>query len=400
MLTTSHESAELQRLDTPLTLLDVLVILAARLRFIFATCAICSCLALGLALSFRPEYTSTAVIMPPERPRSSLSAFIGQLGMSAELGSASVPGLTNPADIYVGILKGETIADELISKFGLRAQYERKTLYETRRALSNHTHFATGKDTLIKISVDDPEPAKAAAIANAYIEALHAQTSRLALTEAAQRRVFFEREIQGQRNRLAEAETQMKGAQEKTGLFHLSGQLETSVRAAAELQAGLTGKEVLLQRLKSGATAQNPDVVNMETELAALRSELRRLQSGRNLGSPIVGAQSIPQSGLTYLRGIRELQYQETLYQAMAKQYEAAKIDEAKDAPLIQVVDRAMPPDRKSWPPRVLITLFGSLGGLIVACTIVLSENHVRASGNLQKVSRLRTTLSRNFRRS
>lgn len=359
-------------------LVDLCWILARRKRLL--GWALLGGLAAGAAVAFLlPDmYTATAVIMPPQQQQSILSALAGQLGQMNL--SAKDLGLKNPADLYVGILGGRTIADGIIQQFNLRQLYNKDTLEETRKKLARRTTLEAGKDTLITISVEDTDPARAAAMANAYVEGLQAQNSKLALTEAAERRLFFERQLETERKAIAGAEAELKAMQERTGMLQLNGQVEASIRAIAQTRAEISAREVALQRLRAGATDQNPEVVRMETELRALRKELAALQSAAPTaaGDPLLPSGRIPAAGVEYLRAVREMRYHEALFELLARQYEAARIDEAKQAPVIQVVDRAVPPDKRSGPFRSLIIAVAGLLCLFAAGGWALASESLR----------------------
>ena len=333
-----------------ISILDLLLILAARKRLILGLVLLGGIIAAVIAFLTPPTYTATAVIMPPQQQSSTAAALLGQLGGVAGLASQSL-GIKNPADPYVGILSSRTVADELIAQFGLQDVYKTKNLTDTRKKLASRTSFNSAKYSLIQISVEDRDPKRAADLANAYVDRLQEQNSRLAVTEASQRRLFFERQLEAEKNNLAEAEAAFKKMQEQKGIFQVSSQVEAVIRSMAQMRAEVAAREVNLQRLKAGATTQNPEVLRQEIELKALRSQLQELEASsakRSQGDPLMPTTMVPEAGLEYTRRLREVKYRETLYELLAKQYEAARIDEAKEAPVIQVVDRAIPPDRKS----------------------------------------------------
>jgi uncharacterized protein involved in exopolysaccharide biosynthesis len=205
------------------------------------------------------------------------------------------------------------------------------------------------------------------------VKELYRQNSHLALTESAQRRLFFEHELATEREALAGAEEALKRSQQQTGMLQVNTQVEVAIRGIAELQAEIASREIALKTLTVAATENNPEVIQLNTELNGMREQLRQLEMARNrAGNPLIPTSSIPQLGLDYVRLLRELQYHETLFELLAKQFEAAKIDEAKQAPVIQIVDQAVPADKKSWPPRALLTAAGALTALAGVCGLVL----------------------------
>ena len=354
---------------------DLLCLLLRGKRMIAIFCLAGALVSTAVAFLLPVMFTASAMIMPPQQQQSSLTALAGQLAPLAALSSKDL-GLKNPADLYVGLLSSRSIADTLIDRFALQKLYDLQTRVDTRKKLSRRTHIEAGKDTLIQISVEDPDPRRAAEMANVYVDALYAQNSRLAITEAAQRRLFFEQQLNSEREALAGAEAALKSSQERTGVFHIPAQLEASVRSIAELHAEIGALEAGLQSLKAGATAQNPEVIRQETELQEFRTQLARLESTSPRqaglsGDVFIPTARMPEVGLEYVRKYREVQYHETLFESLAKEYEAARIDEAKNATVIQVVDTAVAPDKRSGPLRGLIVSLGAALSGLIACAIV-----------------------------
>lgn len=370
-----------QELLDPMELLFLL--LRHRLRIALLTAA---ALVLGAMAAFllRPTYTATALILPPEQQHSAASSMLGSLvsiggGLSSSL-------LKTPADMYIGILESNTIADELIQQLHLRSAYGTRTVQDTRAALAKHASFVTKKDGLIHISVTDHDPRRASEIANGFIDELHQMNSTLALTEAAQRRLFFSQQVDAEKAALAKAEDALASTQRKTGIIQLSGQAEMILVSISQVQAQITSDQVQLQGLLASSTEQNPDVQRLRQELAALNAQLSKLQdSQRRLqpGDTQIPAGRLPQDALDYGRKLRDVKYHETLLNLLSRQYEAARIDEAKSAPLIQVVDRATPPDKRSGPPRALIIAGAGFAGFVLACLWSLSGYVLRRVGEL-----------------
>lgn len=335
-------------------------------------------LATAAAWLIPARYTATAIIMPPQQQQSTASALLGQLGSIASLGGRDL-GLKNPSDLYIGIARSQTVADALIERFGLQSLYRERTLVSTRKRLASRTQMDSGKDTLIKISVEDADPRRAADMANAYVDELYKQNSRLALTESSQRRLFFERQLDTEKKALAAAEVSLKQTQKRTSVIQVNTQAEVAIRALAQVRGEIAAREAGLDKLKIAATPANPEVVREEAELAALRAQLQKLERGPSRpGDPLLSPANIPDAGLDYLRAVREVAYHQTLFELLAKQFVAAKIDEAKDAPMIQIVDRALPPDLKSWPPRAIFSAAGLLAGAILAAAFVLARHAAR----------------------
>jgi tyrosine-protein kinase Etk/Wzc len=361
-----------------LDLIEILVILSMAKRRIAAFTVGAMILGTILSILLKPTFTATAVILTPQPPQSA-SSMLSQLGSLASL-TTDVPVKTS-ADFYVGLLGSRTVADDIIAKFHLEEVYQTKTAGETRKALQSHTRILATIDGLIRILVDDHSAQRASNVANAYVDELCAMNSHLAITEAVQRQTFFERELADEKTALTAAEEDLKQTAEKTGVIHLNGQTQSVIRSIAQLRAQIASKEVSIQALRMSATDQNPDVLRAQEEVTALRGQLSLLEKDpRNAhsGSPEIAGGRIPTVSLEYARKFREVRYHETLVQLLSKQYEAARIDEARAAPSVQVLDRAIPPDTKTGPPRMILTLgFGALG-LFLGCFASLAVQSFR----------------------
>lgn len=376
-------------------LLDLLLALAERkwsiLTMTFAGASVMTVIAFLLP----PMYTATASIMPPQQQQSAASALLGQLGPLASAAGGGL-GIKTPAEIYVAILGSRTIADDLIQSFHLRQLYDEPTVFDARRVLARRSRISGGRDPLIKVSVEDRDPKRAAALANAYLDELSRQNGRLALTESAQRRLFYERQLEAQKRALADAEVALKATQERTGVLQVTAQVESVIGNMARLRAAITGREVALSSLESAATPQNPEVVRQNAELATLREQLQKLEASSDpggRGDTMIPTSLVPKVGLEYVRAVRDLKYNETLFELLLKQYEAARIDEAKEAPVVQVVDLAIPPERKSWPPRAGFAFGGAFGCGFLACLIAFANGRFQNPRDADKLRLLRSKL-------
>ena len=377
--------------DEEINVLDLLVILAKHKILIFAVTFGGALLAVIYSLLLPNVYTGTAKILPPQQSQSTAAMLLGQLGGLAGIAGGSL-GIKNPNDLYVGMLKSRTVADNIIRRFDLQKLYEKETLVQTRKSLADNTSASAGKDGLIAIDFDDEDPKRAAAIANAYVDQLHKLTQSLAVTEAAQRRLFFERQLNQAREDLSNAEVALKVTQEETGLIKLDDQGRAIIEAVATLRAQISAKEVELRAMRTFSTEQNPDHVRAQQQLAGLRTELAKLERSQvsGQGDILLPTGRVPEAGLEYLRKLRDVKYYEAMYELLARQFEVAKIDEAKDAAIVQVVDEAVPPDRKSKPKRALIVIAATfVAGFIALLVVAWRELRERASRDPVLASRL-----------
>ena len=353
-------------------------VLARRKRTIFRAAAIAALAATAVAFLIPAKYAAEAVIMTPQQSQPSMSALAQLGGSSTAIGLSSLSllsgfGLRNPSDLYIGILDSRTIADALIDRFHLKQAYGDKGFYWARKHLARNTTIKAGKDTLIHIKVEDKDPERSARLANAYVEELALQNSTVAFTEASQRREFFEGQLVKEKEALADAEVALKNTEQSTGLVVPSGQAEALIRSASQLHAEILSRQAQLEGLKTYVTETNPRFQTVQRELGALQAELAKLQQGEHVtGTPEVPVGNLPQAGLEYIRKYRDVKYHETLFEALAKQYEAAKLDEAKAGAPVQIIDKAVTPERKSWPPRTLIILATTLFAVLICCFSIL----------------------------
>lgn len=320
--------------------------------------------------------------------------MLGQLGGLAGT-AGSLAGIKNPNDLYVGLLESRTIADKLIERFKLKSRYEKATMDDTRKTLSGFSNISNGKkDGLISISVEDSDPKIAAELANAYVKELAKLTQTMAITESSQRRLFFEKQLKDAKEQLAKAEIALRATQEKTGLIQLDGQVQAIIGNVAQLKGAIAAKEIQLNAMRSFAAPQNPELLRSQEELRGMQVQLSKLERSRTgNGDLMVPTGSIPEVGVEYVRSLRDVKYYETVFELLAKQFELAKIDEAKDSSLIQVLDEAIPAERKSAPLRGLITLIavavGGVLGIVMAFASAIYTESRRSSESRERWEKL-----------
>lgn len=367
------------------SLTDAFSAVARRIRMIAAVTLAAAGIGAAVVMLLPVYYTGETVIMPPQPDQPAQSMLLGSLSGLSSLGLLGGAGgsslFRNPGELYVGLLKSRTIADILISRFQLKGLYRKKTMVDTRKRLANRTTIETGKDLLIHVRVEDGDPERAAAMANAYVDELHRQNSRLALTSAGQRRLFFEERVRQEKDALVDAEGALKNMQHATGMVYPAGQSEALLRSIAQLRAEIASREVQAQAMRLYAAPENPQLRAIEEQTSALHAQLDKVErTGGGAGDSLIPARKIPEAALEYLRKERDLKYHETLFALLSQQTEAARLDEAKESPVVQVVDRAEPPDKKSWPPRVFLVALTAALAAIAACAVALFQAR-RAGG-------------------
>ncbi|MGA2904134.1 MAG: GNVR domain-containing protein [Candidatus Korobacteraceae bacterium] len=361
-------------------LIELLLVLAGKKKPILLFTAGVAIVATIIVLFLPNTYTATSTILPPQQKQSALNSMLGQIGAIAGLSGGDL-GLRNPDDVFVAMLTSRTIEDNLINRFDLRKAYRVKRYQDAQKKLNQNSEIIATKEGLISISVTDYDPKRAAEIANAYVQELYNVNQSLAITEASQRRLFYEQQIKAEQQELSSAELALRQVQEKSGLLQPEAQGRTIIASIADLRAQVATHEVQLQTMRSYATANNPDLKRAETELAGMRSQLAKLEhsnAAAGNGNIAIPARQMPEAELEYLRRSREVKYHEALYDFLGKQLEAARIDEGQNAILVQVVDTAVAPERKSGPKRLLIVLVSTMAAFLVACLAVLLREALR----------------------
>ena len=364
--------------DEEISLLDLLIVVAERRRMVLLVTAACAILSVVIAFLLPNWYTATVVLLPPQQNSSVGSAIasqLGNLGPMAALAGGSL-GLKSPNDMYVSMMKGQSVEDKMIDDYDLRREYRQRLMSDARKAFEKHaTVDGTGKDGLIRVSVEDRNPVRAAQLANAYVEHFQGLSQTLAITEASQRRLFFEKQLVQTKNSLADAEVALQRTEQTTGLIQIDSQAKALIESAASLRAQIAAKEVQVQAMQTYATGQNSQVIQAQQELESMRAQLEKLGgSVDTANSLIVPKGKLTEAGLDYVRKLREVKYNEAIFDILARQFEIAKLDEAKEGALVQVVDPAIPPDRKTSPKRTIIVLVSTVAGFFLGILTALIQ--------------------------
>ena len=356
-------------------MVDVLTWLGDAKRTLLLVTLAAAMVALAIAFTRPVLFTARATLLAPgSQQQSSSAAALAALGSLGGLGGSLAS--KSPDELYVSLLKSDSVQRSLAERFELQKRYRVGTYEALRKALPEYIRVSSDKKSgLITVEVDDEEPKFAADLANAHTTEITKVLSRLAVSEAQLRRVFFENQLKETKENLIKAERDLQHVQEKSGVIVLDKQAEALIAGAAQVRALIAEREVQLKVLRTSATEQNPEVIRMNSELRALRTELARMESnqGGASGSAVdLPVGKLPEAAIDYVRARRELKLQETILESMIRQFEIAKLDEAKEGPALQAVDVALPPDRKSKPARALIVLAGLLIGLIGASFYVV----------------------------
>ncbi|MBS1800292.1 MAG: chain length determinant family protein [Acidobacteria bacterium] len=346
--------------------------LARRWRLILGVTGAFAVLAIVVCLLTPNEYTAEIIVLPPAQSSSLSSALLSQAGGSAALASLAGSGLgiRNPGETYASLFRTNSLEAAIVNRFHLTDRYHVRYVTEAVRKFEQRSSVNLGvKDGLLRITVSDRDPGFAAEMANGYIDEFRKQSANLAITEASQRRQFFEQQLGDAKGQLENAEQAFKHTEQTTGIVQPDSQARSLIEAAAVLRAQIVTKQVQIQSMLSYATPNNPEVVMAQQQLSALRNQLSRL-SGSSEDSDtgvVLPKGKIPEAGLEYLRKYRDVKFAENLYQLLTIQYEVARLDEAREGAGIQVADPAVRPELKSGPHRLIIIFLTTLVGFAVS---------------------------------
>ena len=371
--------------DDEISLLDLLQVVADNLRLLVLGPLAAGLLALGITFAIAPTFTATTKFMPPQQQQSAAASMLQSLGALGGLAGAAT-GLKNPADQYVAFLKSRTVQDALIERFKLTERYDEKYRENTRKEFNKNLAIAAGKDGLITIDASDTDPVFAAQLANAHIEELGTLLSRLAVTEAQQRRMFFEKQLNNTKDNLTKAEQALKASGINSNV--LKSNPEAAVEGLAKLKATIAAQEIKLASMRGYLTESAPDFRQAQTELAAMRNQMARAE---NEEPAATGSDS------DYISKFRDFKYHETLFELFAKQYEMARIDESREGAVIQVVDTALPPQLKAKPKKALIAMVTTLAVGFALLLFVFIRHALRGAAKDEESAAKLTALKASF---
>ncbi len=399
------EEKKAQFNEDAINFLDYMIVLAKRKRLIIGITFGAAIITAIISLITPPIYKAETKILPPQQASSSAAQLLSQFGGAAGLAGGAI-GIKTPNDLYVGLLKSRPVLDRIIDRFKLMELYKAKSREDARRSLAGALKAQDDrKSGMITIGVENKDPKMAADMANAFVEELRNLNKGLAVTEASQRRLFFEEQLKDTKDALIKAEESMKGFQERTGAIKIDEQARAVIEGIAQLRAHIAAKEVQLKVMKTYATPQNPDIQRAEEELRGLREQLSRLEakgSGHN-PDPLMPTGRIPSVGTEYIRKLREFKYNEALYEILLKQYGAAKLDEARDAAIIQVIEKAIPPEKRIKPKRrqmvMIATFVGFFFSVFAAFFMEYIEKSSKDSNNKERFDTLKKYINPRLKR-
>ena len=372
--------------EEEIDVLDLLIVLAKYKVLIFKITAGAAILSVIVSLLLPKSYTASTIILPPQQSQSTATAMLGQLGALAGMAGVSVK---SPADLYIGMLNSRNIGDDMVKRFNLKLRYKTESDDRARTMLASGLKVTTEKGGFIKIEYSAGDPKIAAQIANAYVSELDRVTSTLAVTEASQRRLFFEKQLNLVKENLVKAEYDLQKLQSKVGLIQIYPHEKEIAESNAKLRAEIATKEVQLSAMRVVVTPSNPEYIRLQGEIDGLKKKLDGSDGGNGFDS------SISKESLQYIEKFRDVKYNQAIFEMLYKQYEVARIDEAKDYPMIQVLDKAIPPEMKSQPKRTKMVILSTFGALFLSILYAfLKEMLDRSSSSLESSRKFAILLS------
>ncbi|MEK6527554.1 MAG: Wzz/FepE/Etk N-terminal domain-containing protein [Nitrospirota bacterium] len=380
------EERQIQHDDEEINLVDYLIILAKHKGLIISITLGAAIITLIISLIMLPIYKAETKILPPQQQSSTAAQLLNQFGgIIGSAGLINISPIKTPNDLYIDLLKSRPVLDNIIDRFRLMELYKTKTREDTRVALVNVLNVKDDKKSgIVTLGIKDKDPKRAAEIANAFVEELRNLNKELAVTEAGQRRLFFEEQLKNAKEALIKAEESMKGFQERTGAIKIDEQVKAMIVSIAQLRAEIAAKEVQLKVMKTYATPQNPDIQRIEEEIRGMRDQLQKLEKSGNGHNPdpLMPAGRLPAVGTEYIRKMREFKYNEVLYEILLRQYEAAKLDEAGNASIIQIIEKAVPPEKRAKPKRRQMVIIAGITGFFFSVVAAFFIEFIEKSSN------------------
>ena len=364
--------------EEEVTLFDYWQVIYGRRKTIIAFCTVVVLATLGVSFMLPKFFESTATLLPQLESNNGMG--LGALLASGGAGTAtqslgiSLPGApATPADLFLAMLKSRIMADEVIRRFNLMDRFENKTMHDTRLALEGATRIVVTKEKVIKITVEDKDPQLASDIANFYVSNLDRLNQTLTVSKARENRKFIEQRLAETQVTLIKVENALKEFQTQNRTVGIEAQSKAMIEATAMIQAQIMSQEVQLQVMGSYLSSENPDVARVQSSINELRKQLQIMESGKAGKDRLPGDRlrpaitSVPGLALEYGRLARDLKVQETLYTLLISQYEQAKLTEARDTPTVEVLDPAVPAERKSRPKISLNLLIAGMLSLLMS---------------------------------
>jgi uncharacterized protein involved in exopolysaccharide biosynthesis len=356
-----------------INLLQLLLVIVRRKMLIIKVCSVAILLSVSYSLTLKNIYTATSTFLPPQR-ESSLGAFASLLVQANPL--QGLGGMSGSGDLYLAIIKSRTVGDAVVKRLDLQKEYKAKTSESALKRAQASVKITIGKDGIISVAANSKDPQKAALLANTFVDEMVKRSVQLYVTKAGTEKSFLEKRLETSKQELKNAENDMKNFQEKHKTFRADAQASVAIQGIAMLRAEIVSKEVQLAILRDSMTDESSEVKALQTGISRLKSQMGAMSGSGGDDNIIPAAGNIPSLGVQYVRKLRELKIQEVIFEQLSKQYELAKVNEAKESSSVQVIDQAVPPLKKSKPKRSLIVIFTTFTAFIFSIVFIFVQEY------------------------
>ncbi len=331
-----------------------------------------------IAFLIPPRYTTTTRLMPPDQAGQGIASMMAALGKTSELGSlgAELFGVKTSGDLFIGVLKSQTVENAVINKFDLRKVYGEKRYEDARKRLENRTDISSDrKSGIITLRVSDRNPERAAEMGREYVEQLNHVVVTLDTSSAHRERIFLESRLGEVQGDLEKADKEFSQFASKNAALDVKEQGRAMIGAAGTLEGQLIAAQTELEGLRQIYTTNNVRVRSLQARIDEYKRQLQKMggqpsgegtdTSGNTNGGEnqdlYPSIRKLPLLGVTWADLYRRTKVEEAVFETLTKQYEMARVEEAREVPTVKVLDLADVPEKKSFPPRLVIMLFGTL---------------------------------------
>ena len=379
-------------------------------RLLITNAIIAAVLTLVILLFMSNWYSASISIMPPSEDNSALGLLGGMLpsGLGSLLGGSgvSLPGMSTPSDLYAAILKSRIVCDEVISRYDLKKVFDEPIDEKAVMILQGYTKISVEPEGIIVLSYEDKDPNRAAAVANAYMDVLNKVNTENLVTKARYMREFIESRLNENIRDLTAAEEAYKNFQQTNNMLALDEQVKASINAIAELRSQLVIAEIEFGVMKKTLSPSNSKYQEQDYKIQQIKKQLAILEKGdpedTTASMLTLPVKETPSLGLQFARLTRDLKIQETIFELLKQQYEQAKIQEMKDTPTIQILDKAQVPHVKSRPKRVTLSVLSGFACFIITLFFALSVEYIQREKNAnsiayQRIQKIVTTINDDY---
>ena len=356
-------------------------------RFIFLN-FLGVCVVVAILSLFLPSwYTANTTILPPQREGLGLGLASSLMGGISEFGtSMSLPLMASPSDVMAAILKSRAVAFVVIEKEELMETYQAKTKEDALMELFSHTEVEVTPEGIISLSFEDKDRFKAACVANRFVEELDRVNRETNISQAKNARIFIEERLAQTKKNLTKAEENLRKFQEENKAVSLNEQMRASIEGAADLKAQMVAAEIELNVLRKTMSPSHPQIQGLKSRINEIKKQLDIWEFGNQKEESKeekildVPFSQVPTLSMELARLVREVRIQSAVFELLTNQYEQYKIQETRDTPTIQVLDKAIPPERRSKPRRAVLVGLAGILSLLTSVVFVFGLEYFKKS--------------------